>query len=148
MMEPIADNIWWVIPHKLAGMRMPIEAEIAVLKSLGISAIASVMDDPTNLELYRDTGVAYLWLPTRGGTAPTVQQVDSFQEFVDDQNSLGHAVAVHCTSGRRRTGTMLAAYLIKAGFSYDEAIHTIYRTNPTVELRDAQTAFLHNLGLG
>lgn len=67
------------------------------------------MDDPSNLDLYQQAGLSYLWLPTKGGTTPSIQQIQELRIFVDEQNRLGHAVAVHCTSGRRRTGTMLAA---------------------------------------
>lgn len=89
--------------------------------------------------------IPHLWLPTIGGTAPSREQIQELQNFVHTQNRLGHAVAVHCTSGRRRTGTMLASYLIWAGSSYDEAMQTIQDANPDAELREAQTTFLREL---
>jgi protein-tyrosine phosphatase len=52
---------------------------------------------------------------------------------------------MNCTSGRRRTGTILAAYLIYIGSSYNEAIQTIQNANSSVELREAQSAFLRDL---
>lgn len=140
--QPITDNLWWVVPGKLAGVRKPTAAEIALLKAAGIGAIVSVMDDPANLDLYQKTDLPYLWLPTKGGTAPSREQVQELQTFIDTQNQLGHAVAVHCTSGRRRTGTMLAAYLILAGSPYDEVMQKILAANPQVELREAQLLFL------
>jgi atypical dual specificity phosphatase len=114
-LQPIAENLWWVIPAKLAGVRKPAAEEIDELQKAGIGAVVSVMDDPSNLELYESLDIPYLWLPTKGGTAPSLEQIQELQNFVSTQNQLGHAVAVHCTSGRRRTGTMLAAYLIVAG---------------------------------
>jgi protein tyrosine phosphatase (PTP) superfamily phosphohydrolase (DUF442 family) len=115
MEHSFAENLWWVIPGKLAGMRKPTPEEIPQLQTAGVGAIVSVMDDPSNLDLYREAGLSCLWLPTKGGTAPTREQLQKLQDFVEQQNRLGHAVAVHCTSGRRRTGTMLAAYLIATG---------------------------------
>ncbi len=109
--QPINKNLWWVILGKLAGVRKPTPEEIAELKANGIGAIVSVMDDPSNLDFYQQAGLPHLWLPTKGGTAPSPEQIQNLQQFVDEQNRSGHAVAVHCTSGRRRTGTMLAAYL-------------------------------------
>jgi atypical dual specificity phosphatase len=53
---------------------------------------------------------------------------------------------VHCSSGRRRTGTFLAAYLIKAGQSVEQALATVDQSNPLVELREAQIHFLKSLG--
>ena len=140
--QPIAENLWWVIPKKLAGVRKPEAQEIAELQTAGIGAIVSVMDDPSNLDLYQEIGLPHLWSPTKGGTAPSPEQIQELQAFVQTQNDLGKAVAVHCTSGRRRTGTILAAYLIQTGLSYTEAMQTVLEANPDVELREAQIIFL------
>lgn len=143
--QQIKEDLWWVIPGKLAGVRKPIAEELTELQTAGIGAIVSVMDDPSNLELYQRANIPHLWLPTIGGTAPSREQIQELQHFVDSQNRLGHAVAIHCTNGRRRTGTMLASYLIWAGSSYDEAMQTIQDANPDAELREAQTTFLRKL---
>lgn len=143
--QPIEENLWWVIPEKLAGVRKPTQAEIQNLQTAGVGAIVSVMDDPSNLDLYEQAGLPHLWLPTKGGMAPNSEQIQTLQNFVDEQNRLGHAVAVHCTSGRRRTGTMLAAYLIQMGWPYEKAMQTVITANPDVELREAQATFLQAL---
>ena len=143
--QPIRENLWWVIPGKLAGVRKPMAEELTELQAAGIGAIVSVMDDPSNLDLYQRVNIPHLWLPTKGGTAPSRDQIQELENFVDSQNRLGHAVAVHCTSGRRRTGTMLASYLISVGSSYEEAMQTIQDANPDVDLREAQTTFLQEL---
>jgi atypical dual specificity phosphatase len=146
--QPISDNLWWAIPGKLAGVRKPIPLEIPELKASGIGAIVSVMDDPSNLNLYEQAGIPHRWLPTKGGTAPSPDQIEALKEFIEQQNQQGHAVAVHCTSGNRRTGTLLAAYLIQAGASYHDAMQTIQTANPNAELREAQTTFLRHLAEG
>ena len=143
--QPIKENLWWVIPGKLAGVRKPTIEEIADLKATGVGAIVSVMDDPSNLDLYEQESLPYRWLPTKGGTAPSSEQLQELQAFVEQQNQLGNAVAVHCTSGNRRTGTMLAAYLINTGASYDKAMQVIQTANPNAELRETQTTFLQKL---
>ncbi len=143
--QPIQQNLWWVVPGKLAGVRKPTVEEIAQLKATGIGAIVSVMDDPSNLDLYEQANLPYRWLPTKGGTAPSPEQLQELQAFVEQQNQIGNAVAVHCTSGNRRTGTMLAAYLISTGLSYDNAMQRIQTANPDAELRQAQTTFLQKL---
>jgi atypical dual specificity phosphatase len=143
--QPIAQNLWWVIPGKLAGVRKPQLEELSDLQAVGVGAIVSVMDDSSNLDIYQQANIPYCWLPTKGGTAPRQEQIEELQNFVDQQNRIGNAVAIHCTSGRRRTGTMLAAYLINAGSSYSEAMQAIQSANAEVDLRDAQTAFLKQL---
>lgn len=143
--QPISANLWWVIPGKLAGVRKPIAEELTKLQTAGIHAIVSVMDDPSNLDLYQQADIPYLWLPIKGGTPPNREQLQELQNFIDSQNGLDKAVAVHCTSGRRRTGTMLAAYLIYSGSSYNNAMQTIQSANSEVELREAQHNFLQEL---
>lgn len=143
--QPILENLWWVIPGKLAGVRKPQPEEIAQLKAAGIGAIVSVMDDPANLDLYQQANLNSRWLPTKGGKPPTVQQIQVLQAFIEQQNQLGKAVAVHCTSGNRRTGTMLAAYLILTGTPYDDAMQIVQTANPNAELREAQLTFLQSL---
>ncbi|NJL42027.1 MAG: protein phosphatase [Leptolyngbyaceae cyanobacterium RM2_2_4] len=134
-----------VILGKLAGVRKPTPEEIAELKSAGIGGIASVMDDSSNLDLYDQVSLPYRWLPTQGGTALGLEQIQALQTFIEQQNQLDRAVAVHCTSGNRRTGTMLAAYLIRIGSSFYDAMRVIESANPNAELREAQINFLHNL---
>ncbi|MBD1905014.1 dual specificity protein phosphatase family protein [Funiculus sociatus GB2-A5] len=146
--QPIAENLWWVIPGKLAGVRKPMPEELTELQAAGVGAIVSVMDDPSNLDLYHQANIPHLWLPTKGGTQPSREQVEELHNFVDSQNRQGSAVAVHCTSGRRRTGTMLASYLICTGVSYSEAMQKIESANSEVELREAQSAFLRDLAGG
>lgn len=148
LIQPIEKNLWWAIPGKLAGVRKPMAEELHELQSAGIGAIVSVMDDPANVDLYQRLDIPHLWLPTKGGTAPSPEQIQELQNFVSSQNQIGHAVAVHCTSGRRRTGTILAAYLVLTGLSYDEAMQTIQNANPDAELRAAQTTFLRELAGG
>lgn len=143
--QPIKENLWWVIEGKLAGVRKPASEELNQLQSAGIGAIVSVLDDSSNLILYRQANIPHIWLLTTGGTPPSFEQAQELQKFVDSQNRLGHAVAVHCTNGIRRTGTILAAYLILTGSTYEQAMQIIQRANPSVELREAQSAFLQAL---
>ncbi|MGF1524598.1 MAG: dual specificity protein phosphatase family protein [Leptolyngbyaceae cyanobacterium] len=141
----LIDSIWWIVPGQLAGMRKPVADELADLKAQGIGAIVSVMDDPSNLDLYEAAGIPYRWLPVKGGTAPTQEQAEMFRAFADEQIAAGHAIAVHCSSGRRRTGTLLGAYLVLTGTPYEEVIAAIAQANPAVEMRAAQLDFLSTL---
>jgi len=142
----LTESLWWIIPNRLGGMRKPTSEEIPTLTAIGIDAIVSVMDDPSNLDLYQQAGLPHRWFPTTGGKAPTLEQIEEFVQFVNDQTVQSHRVVVHCSSGRRRTGTFLAAYLIQVGHSVEQALAAIEQSNPLVELRKAQIHFLENLG--
>jgi len=143
--QPIAENLWWVLPGKLAGVRKPTAAELAELQAAGIGAIVSVMDDPSNLDIYKAADWPHRWVPVKGGTAPSAEQAEELKTFINAQNQAGRAVAIHCTGGRRRTGTAIATYLIASGASFTEALATVTTANPAVELREAQSKFLQTL---
>ncbi len=139
----IAADLWWVLPQQLAGVRKPAPEEIPALRAAGIGAIVSLTDDPGNLDAYEQAGLPYQWLPVTGGTAPTRDQLQTLQTFIARQQAAGRAIAIHCSSGRRRTGTVLAAYLIlNRNYTAREAIAAIQTANPAVELRAAQVEFL------
>jgi atypical dual specificity phosphatase len=143
--QPIVENLWWVISGKLAGVRKPTAAELSDLMMAGIGAIISVINDRSNLDLYQQANIPYLWLPIDIDSSPSQEQIQELADFVDRHHRQGVGIAVHCTGGLHRTGTMLAAYLIWSGSSYDDAMQTIETANSQAVLAEAQSSFLHSL---
>ena len=143
--RPIVENLWWVIPGKLAGVRKPTAAELKELQAVGIGAIVSVVHDRSNLELYDRENMPHLWLPIQIASSPSRAQVAELIDFVERHHRQGMGTAIHCTGGLHRTGTMLAAYLILNGAAVEDAIETIATANPQAVLELAQTVFLHSL---
>ena len=92
--QPIAENLWWVIPEKLAGVRKPLAEELPELQTLGIGSIVSVMDDPSNLEFYQQANLPHLWLPTKGGTPPSRELIQQLQDFIDAQNKAHQKIGI------------------------------------------------------
>lgn len=146
--ESIGENLWWVIPGKLAGVRKPTAAELRELQASGIGAIVSVMHDKSNLELYERENIPYLWLPIQIASSPNQSQVEELIAFVNRYHRQGVGTAVHCTGGLHRTGTMLAAYLILNGSSSEDALQTIETANSQALLELAQQVFLRSLAAG
>lgn len=145
IIQPIVKALWWVVPDKLAGVRKPTAEELPELQAVGIGAIVSVFHDASNLDLYQQAGIPFIWLPIEIDSVPNESQLQEFLDFVRHQSELGHAVAVHCSTGKHRTGTMLAAYLIKNGSSYSEAMNTLLSANSDIELPSSQSIFLREL---
>ena len=137
--------LWWLIPEKLGGMSRPPLEDLPQLYQSGIRGILSVMDEPSGIEEYKATGFEALWLPIEGGKPPTLEQMKQFVGFAKPLINSDCPVVVHCTSGNRRTGTLLATYLIAEGVTPENAIARIQQVRPTAELREAQIEFLKNL---
>ena len=151
----ISENLWVYIPNAFAGVRKPnSETEVIELTNLlQVKGIISLLDDEENLSMYKTVGVNYLHLPVKGGTAPTLEQLAAALEF---QHSSGGLVAVHCTNGRRRTGTLLGALCIKLLQNgsldalcpegvFEDMKTRLLTANPDCDLRDSQWEWLKSL---
>ncbi|MEL6231098.1 MAG: dual specificity protein phosphatase family protein [Cyanobacteria bacterium J06627_3] len=143
--QPIEENLWWAIPGKLAGVRKPEAEELPTLKAAGVGAIISVLEDSENIRLYTSAQIPHQWLPIEIDAAPSLEQLTLLDTFIQEQQAEGRAVAVHCSGGKHRTGTAIAAYLIRQGASYKQAMQTLLKANSAIELPDTQTDFLQQL---
>ncbi|MGK7874394.1 MAG: tyrosine-protein phosphatase [Xenococcaceae cyanobacterium] len=68
-----------------------------------------------------------------------------FVQFADAIMSQKQAVAVHCTGGNHRTGTLLASYFLVKGENPDAVIKRIQQIHATAQLSKPQTRWLHQL---
>lgn len=106
-------NFSWVVPNKLAGLALPrMTSEYQFLLDNGIKHLVCLCerkppyhDSCPELHLHH--------IKIADFTPPSPSQIDRFLSIVDEANSKGEGVAVHCMHGHGRTGTMLACYLVK-----------------------------------
>ncbi len=56
--------------------------------------------------------------------------IDRFLTETAKARKEGYALGIHCTAGKGRTGTMLAAYLVSQGYTAPEAIAEVRRLRP------------------
>jgi atypical dual specificity phosphatase len=95
------------------------------LEAHGVGAILSMTETPLAAEILAKHPLTVRHLPVPDMTPPTTGQLRCALEFIDEQHALGKAVVVHCLMGQGRTGTVLAAYLIRGGASAAEALRTV-----------------------
>ena len=134
----------WVEKETLAAMARPgrqrdLEVDMAWLQSAGIMVLVSLTEEPVPENVLEKYGMIGLHLPVEDFTPPTLEQIDRFLEEVDRAKREDFALGIHCTAGKGRTGTMLAAYLVTQGLSAEEAIEEIRKLRPgSVETPDQE----------
>lgn len=93
----------------------PTAAGLEALAANGVTTVIDLRaeeDLVVNEALLARLGMERVHLPMRDGQAPTEGQVAGFLAAVEGS---GGRAFVHCGAGVGRTGTMSAAYLVKAG---------------------------------
>lgn len=131
-------NFNWLIEGKLAGSGIPMSLrEIKWLaKQHGIRSIVTIKDKPLPSEWFKGSSIGegkidYFHLSIKDYDAPSsLEELDYVVNYIIRQIDKGKPVMVHCSGGRGRTGTILAAYLIKKGngSSAEQAIDKLRKT--------------------
>ncbi len=111
----------------LAQMRAALASDLEWLKRKGIQAVLTLTESSLADDVLASSGLAHLHIPVPDLHAPTLAQLQQAIAFIDRQSAQSHATAVHCLMGQGRTGTVLAAYLIRNGLTAQEALDEIRR---------------------
>lgn len=149
----------WVIPGRLAGTPMPgvvhdINYDLAALKNVGITCLITLTEGDLPQDALARHGLKNVHLPIRDREPPTVPQITMLLMRVESLLRKGEVLAAHCLAGIGRTGTILAAWLVREGLTAEEALRRVRRIEPkfvqTVEqedfLRRYEEAILTRLG--
>ncbi len=150
------DGFWWLIEGALAGCPRPglrwqgprstddgdVSADLASLRDHGVGALLSMTETALPEEAIEQSGLAGLHLPVPDFQAPSPDQLRAALAFIDRHRAEGLGVAVHCRAGQGRTGTVLAAYLIRGGISADEAIQAVRTACPDAIGSESQVTAL------
>lgn len=128
-------GFFWLYHGALAGSGRPgssladgafvLDNDLRWLANNNLRAILTLTEEPLPAEELHRFGLSALHLPVRDLSAPAPEQFWRALEFIDQSHASGAGVLVHCLVGQGRTGTILAAYLTRAGLSPANAIQRI-----------------------
>ena len=107
------------------GSAEALEQDLAWLRAQGIGAVLSLTETPLDEAALARHELVALHVPVDDMTAPAPEQIERALGFIDLQRARGRAVAVHCLMGQGRTGTVLAAYIIRSGRTVGEAVREL-----------------------
>jgi len=121
----------WVVAQHVAALAFPRDQEdLGWLRDNGVDLLISLTDDPPPRRWINDAGLLSVHLPVPDMSAPTQEQLTQAVAAIERARASGMAVAVHCTAGLGRTGTILAAYFVAQGMTASQAIWHVRDLRP------------------
>lgn len=112
------------------------------LLSKGIRADLSVEDK----KIDQPWGVdVFLWLPVKDRHPPRKYQAKLGIEFLKVCENQKKKVYVHCKRGHTRAPTIVIAYLISNGMSFDDAFNLVKKKRKVIHLSKKQVSFLKKI---
>ena len=132
----IAANLFLGSQYNLIGLEK--------LKALGVTAIVNMRTHDVYGEAAHE-GIKYLHLSTEDNRAPSLANLITGADFVDNEIRSGGKVYIHCRQGLGRGPTMTIAYLLKAGATFEDAFHLVKKVRPFINPRPSQIARLKEL---
>jgi atypical dual specificity phosphatase len=142
-------NFSWVIKDKLAGSGMPITySQFLWAITHGIKTIVTIREVPLPSQWFSNgsnsNAIDYLHLIVEDYGAPSLEEIDNTVDYIQHQIHEEKPVMVHCAAGRGRTGTILAAYLMKhQSMNAEQAVSKIRKIRPgSIQSESQESAIL------
>jgi protein-tyrosine phosphatase len=126
----------WITKEIAVGTAPP-KGAFNTIKRAGVEVILNLCAECGDLhEAERAAGFIVYWLPVSDAYAPQLDEVDAALEWLNDHVESGKKALIHCRFGVGRSGTMIAAYLLKKGQSLEHVLEMMKRTPATPTSRE------------
>ena len=136
--------------HRANGKRALAQAGIAYILNMrsefddAVHGLILTPDTPPDGSL-ADARASYCHLPTPDDEAPSMAHLAQGIAFIESAIDGGGKVYIHCSAGVGRAPTMAAAYLIRHGYSIDDALDLIRSARPFITITPPQMRRLREL---
>lgn len=128
---PAPNGFTWIKRPLLAALARPSDAaDLAWLRRHGIQILLSLTEEPPRRDWVNDAGLMSVHEPVVDFGVPTQEQLDRCVSAIERALAQDMGVAVHCTAGRGRTGTILGAWFVTQGLSAEQAIARVRSLRP------------------
>ena len=116
----------WITDHLATGYAPMSYEELDAIREQGITAIVNLCGEFCDLhQVEESTGFEVYFLPVEDECAPDLAAMEKALDWLDEALYLNKKVLVHCRLGHGRTGTFIAAYLLRRGFDFHLAEKTM-----------------------
>lgn len=138
----------WIEEGRLAATPMPgitvsMDQDLDMLKQAGITVLITLTEQDFPQTILARHGLRNLHFPIADRKAPSTADTDVLVNQMHELLNRGEVLAVHCLAGLGRTGTILAAYMVKEkGVSAQVALNQIRHFNRQFVQTDDQEDFL------
>lgn len=140
----------WITPQVAISYAPHSQNDIDNLKAQGIEAVLNLCAECYDLhEIEAAAGLAVHWLPVPDEDAPEISAAQKAIEWLDSAVAQDKKVLVHCRFGIGRTGTMVTAWLLKQGYTMDDALEMLRHTPAEPKSRrqwEFLNAYIRSLG--